>query len=43
VRVVTGCVVASALAVRCLGWLGVLGAALLIVTGSCAVLTARPE
>ena len=42
VRVVTGSVVASALAVLCLGWLGVTGAGLLVVIGACALLTARP-
>ncbi len=42
VRVVTGSVVASAAAVLCLGGLGVIGVALLVTIGICALLTARP-
>jgi len=42
VRVVSGAVVASAAAVVCLAWLGVLGAPLVVGAGACALLTARP-
>lgn len=41
VRVVSGTVTASALAVLCLGWLGVAGVGLLVAIGLCALLTAR--
>ena len=37
-----GVVVASAVAIVCLGWLGVLGAPLLVGVGGFALLTARP-
>jgi hypothetical protein len=40
-RVVSGAIVASALAVICLGWLGLAGAPLMLVVGVCALLTAR--
>lgn len=42
VRVVSGAVVASALAVVCLAWLGILGALVLVGIGICAVLAVRP-
>ncbi|HEY5947216.1 MAG TPA: hypothetical protein VIV40_17050, partial [Kofleriaceae bacterium] len=41
-RVVTGAIVASALAVICLAWLGAVGAPLMLTIGVCALLTARP-
>ena len=41
VRVVSGAVVASALAVGCLGWLGASGALLIGGIGLCALLTTR--
>ena len=41
VRVVSGSVVASALAIVALGWLGVAGAPLVVVGGAFALLTAR--
>ncbi len=40
-RVVVGAIVASALAVICLAWLGVTGAGAMLVVGVCALLTAR--
>jgi hypothetical protein len=40
-RVVTGAIVASALAVICLAWLGLSGAGAMLVVGVCALLTAR--
>jgi hypothetical protein len=42
-RVVTGAIVASALAVILLGWLGTTGAAVMVIVGVCALLTARPS
>jgi hypothetical protein len=41
-RVVTGAIVASALGVLCIGWLGIPGAPATIVVGTCMLLTARP-
>lgn len=40
-RVVVGAIVASALVVIALGWLGTTGAALMLAIGACALLTAR--
>jgi hypothetical protein len=40
-RVVTGAILGSALAVVCLGWLGVPGALVMVLGGLCALLTAR--
>jgi hypothetical protein len=42
VRVGVGAVVASALAVLCIGWLGLAGVAASIALGVCALVTARP-
>jgi hypothetical protein len=40
-RVVTGAIVASALAVIALAWLGVVGAPVIVLVGACMLLTAR--
>jgi hypothetical protein len=42
VRVVVGALVASALAVLCIGWLGVAGVGAAVALGICALVTARP-
>jgi hypothetical protein len=41
-QVVVGAITASAIAVILLGWLGVTGAAAMLLVGVCALLTARP-
>ena len=43
VRVVVGAIVASALAVLCIGWLGIAGVGALFAVGICAIVTARPS
>jgi hypothetical protein len=42
-RVVMGAIVASGTAVIVLGWLGVIGAPVMVLVGVCALLTARPS